>query len=426
MATTSLWVPVVEDGDQNLHARRSLPVTLTASNWVNAAEALLGSRSHDASRLIGVGIQIDPTLPTSYFNLGLSLHHSGKIAAAIRAYRQALQLSGHEERPSPTWTSANRNLAQDLLLIGQFEEGWQRYEDRLRTSQNSLFHSRCDAPWSGVCDQRPLTRLVLFAEQGLGDTFMFCRFATQLQNRLDVPVSLVCQNALVNLLDRGTGIDAVVSNSNDPTLKEPGSLWCPLLSLPHRLKLDPSTLSSDGPYIQVDPSMVELWRQRLQRQPGRRLIGLHWQGNPNHEGSLYTRGRSMPFKHFEPLKQLNDVEFVSLQKGFGSEQRTDTCQLPFVRGQDGVSHSMDFIDTAAIISNCDLVISADSGVVHLAGALGIPTWVALRHIPEWRWGLHGDRTPWYPSVRLYRQPTHGRWDVVIQAMQTSWQQQYPA
>ena len=141
----------------------------------------------------------------------------------------------------------------------------------------------------------------------------------------------------------------------------------------------------------------------LKRRPGHRLIGLHWQGNPRHEGSLYSKGRSIPFTELCGLKKL-EVEFVSVQKGAGSEQLQLDAGLPFVAGQGDVSASMDFIDTAAVLANCDLLISADSGVVHLAGALGIPTWVALCYVPEWRWGLKGERTPGIRACACFVSP----------------------
>ena len=152
------------------------------------------------------------------------------------------------------------------------------------------------------------------------------------------------------------------------------------------------------------------------------MIALHWQGNPGHEHSLYSRGRSLPFEQLLPLGQLADVEFVSIQKGAGSEQFQTNSELTFVAGQKSVSQSMDFKDTAAVLANCDLLISSDSAVAHLAGAMGIPTWLALRWIPEWRWGLEGECTAWYDSVHLFRQPRNGDWDAVIRAMITAWMQ----
>ena len=162
--------------------------------------------------------------------------------------------------------------------------------------------------------------------------------------------------------------------------------------------------------------------KQAEAYPGKQLVALHWQGNPGHENSLYSRGRSLPFERLLGLSHLGDIEFVSIQKGAGSEQLRLNQGLTFVKGQEQVSASMDFLDTAAILANCDLLISSDSAVTHLAGAMGIPTWLALRWIPEWRWGLEGMSTAWYDSVRLFRQPSDGDWESVIQEMVTSWMQ----
>ena len=139
-------------------------------------------------------------------------------------------------------------------------------------------------------------------------------------------------------------------------------------------------------YLSINAQRINSSRQKLTRTPVKKLIALHWQGNPWHEHSLYSRGRSLAFVRLLELRQLGDVEFVSIQKGEGSEQLRLNQGLTFVRGQAQVSASMDFLDTAAVLANCDLLISSDSAVVHLAGAMGIPTWLILRWIPEWRWG----------------------------------------
>ena len=169
----------------------------------------------------------------------------------------------------------------------------------------------------------------------------------------------------------------------------------------------------DG-YIRVSADLIAEWRQRLKRKPQHRLIALHWQGNPEHEHSLYSRGRSLPFHEWLGLQGNDQIEFVSIQKGQASEQLRTDQGLHFVKGQEAVSKSMDFQETAAVIANCDLVISSDSSVAHLAGAMGVPTWVALRWIPEWRWGLEGTSTAWYSSVRLFRQRFDGDWTGVVE------------
>ncbi len=364
-----------------------------------------------------------PELGAGYFNIGLALHHQARPEAAIRAYRLALRYSNSDALVT---TSAQTNLAQDLLLNGEFHEGWHRYEDRLNDMEHGLFRAHWGEPWQGMSDSRPLNRLVLVSEQGLGDTLMFCRLGVELQKHVRHPITLICQKPLVPLLQKCSELNQIVEENvqNTNTLAtENNLLWCPLMSLPERLDLDPDILKQDEPYLRLPHETVKKWRLKLRRKPGKRLIGVHWQGNPHHEGSLYSRGRSMPFAALRSLKDLEGVEFVSVQKGAGSEQLQLDAGLPFVEGQVAVSASMDFIDTAAVLANCDLLISADSGVVHLAGALGIPTWVALCYVPEWRWGLKGERTPWYPSLHLFRQPGHGDWTSVMLSMAERWRQE---
>lgn len=268
------------------------------------------------------------------------------------------------------------------------------------------------AAWQGFNDPRPCELLVLVAEQGLGDTLQFCRLITLLQQR-GLHTSLFCPEALAPLLRASSQIGDI---SLMLAHHSPGVRWCPLLSLPHRLDLNSGTIPAATGYLSPEPARVAAWQQRLYRRPGHRLIALHWQGNPNFERKLYSRGRSMPFAALAGLAGIPGVEFLSIQKGAGSEQLRTDAGLPFVAGQASFDASFDFRDTAAALANCDLLLSADSSVVHLAGAMGLPTWVALSWVPEWRWGLEGEHTPWYASVRLFRQPRAGDWEAVVQAM----------
>lgn len=424
VAPTAIGIPVVNDRNQNPHRSAPLPVKLAASTLVNAAQPLLQHEPARAQQLIGQGLRLDPALAAAYFNLGLALHHRGRIGAAIRAYRLALKRAEGPHGDALVQASALRNLAQDLLLCGRFREGWELYEHRLAERNHSLFEAQAGHAWRGLHDPRPLTRLLLVAEQGLGDTLMFCRLGISLQQHLNIPVSLLCQQPVQHILRSATPL-AQVSHCLSPSdLQPPGSRWCPLLSLPRCMHLNPAGMALQQPYLQQDPALVEQWRLRLQRRPGLRLIALHWQGNPRHEGSLYSQGRSLPFEALVPLGQLPGVEFVSVQKGDGHEQLRHDAGLQLVRGQQRVSASMEFSDTAAVLANCDLLISADSAVVHLAGGLGLPAWVALCHVPEWRWGLQGERTPWYPSLTLFRQGRAGDWGNVIGAMASRWRGLY--
>ena len=259
------------------------------------------------------------------------------------------------------------------------------------------------------------------SEQGFGDTIQFSRYALYLQ-RSGFDVTLLSQPALVPLLQEAVGLANVVDRLDLEGWQARCPLWIPLLDLlPCIQDQELWTPYSTG-YLKIQAERINTWREKLCRTPGKQLIALHWQGNPGHENSLYSRGRSIPFKRLLGLHQLGDVEFVSIQKGPGSEQMRLNEGLTFVNGQEQVSKSMDFLDTAAILANCDLLISSDSAVVHLAGAIGTPTWLALRWIPEWRWGLKGEHTAWYNSVRIFRQPSDGDWKSTIQSMVAAWRQ----
>ena len=253
------------------------------------------------------------------------------------------------------------------------------------------------------------------SEQGLGDTIQFARYAMLLQTK-GYEVTLLSQPALVNLLNKYGALENVIDKLVSKEHNCENICWLPLMDIGQKLPALNGTPPYANGYLNCNKADVENWQKRLQRDPTKRLIALHWQGNPNHEGSLYSRSRSMEFNDWLALREIKDLEFVSIQKGAGSEQLKLDQGINFVQGQAEVSATMEFCDTAAILKNCDLLLSADSGVVHLAGALGVPAWVALRWVPEWRWGLEGCTTPWYNSLRLFRQAENGNWQGVVEAM----------
>ena len=387
----------------------------TAQDWMNRGGVLLDPNPRLAKRLLAHGLLMNPSEPIGWFNLGIGLHQQRRIHSAVRAYRHCLALPHNTE----TEQAARNNLAQDLLLLGRWKEGWDNYGQRFtRKPGNYPLFKRAFGP----CHRGPLEPrrpVLLMSEQGLGDTLQFSRYALHLQQS-GFDVTLLSQPALVPLLRDAIGLKNVIDQLESEQWAELQPNWLPLLDLLPTLQARELWAPFSNGYIKIEAERVQRWSALLQRKPGHRLIALHWQGNPNHEHSLYSRGRSLPFERLRPLRQLADVEFVSIQKGAGSEQFQDNSGLNFVAGQGRVSQSMDFQDTAAVLANCDLLISADSAVVHLAGAMGIPTWLALRWIPEWRWGLEGEHTAWYKSVRLFRQPRDGDWEKVIGAMIATW------
>lgn len=383
----------------------------SASDWINRGAE---QARHDpvlSQRLISRGLCEEPRIAEGWFNLGLALHQRRRINAAIRAYLHALQ------QPHAPVASIETNLSQDLLLAGDFQNGWRFYEQRLNDKSkhdHHYFEGMAGAIWQGPSDPRPCEHLVLVAEQGFGDTLQFLRMALQLRDR-GLEITLFCQPALVPLLQEScTGLR--VCSEVPKNWFTASTRWCPLMSLPHRLNLNASNIPHSQGYLQAEPKRRAQWRRHLPKAEGMRRIALHWQGNTKHEGKLYSMGRSMPFETLAPLATLHNVEFVVVQKGEARHQVTAAAGFRLAQGQALLDNSMDFRDTAAVLADCDLLISADSGVVHLAGALGVPSWVALRWIPEWRWGLNGSQTPWYKCLRLFRQPNQGNWRAVVKTM----------
>ncbi|MBV8975353.1 MAG: hypothetical protein JOY74_09530, partial [Sinobacteraceae bacterium] len=189
------------------------------------------------------------------------------------------------------------------------------------------------------------------------------------------------------------------------------------LSLPSALKTRLDTIPAQVPYLAAEPERAARWAQRLRQLPGMR-VGLAWQGSPKAEQFVWARGRSWPLAAAEPLAQLPGISLVSLQKGPGCEQ---LGRVPFADrivelGSDLDAGGDAFLDTAAVMASLDLVISSDTSIVHLAGALGLPVWTALSVSPEWRWLLERNDSPWYPTMRLFRQPIDGDWATVVAAM----------
>jgi hypothetical protein len=259
------------------------------------------------------------------------------------------------------------------------------------------------------------------AEQGLGDSLQFVRYLPALQAR-GYRLSLCVQPALQQLL-RESGCSVPLLTPEQAATTTAG-VWLPLLSLPRYLHLDSSNPGGFLPYLQPPSSLVAQWGERLAPQDAP-LIGLHWQGNPSSE-LAGLQGRSLPLALFAPIAASLQIRLVALQKGPGHEQ-LQACSFRdrFVACQPQVDASWDFRDAAAIIRHCDLLITNDTAVAHLAGALGHPTWLLLHHVPDWRWGLQGDTTPWYPSLRLWRQRRRGDWPELLQRVLAGLQQRFP-
>lgn len=337
------------------------------------------------------GLAASPDHPGLLTDRANALRECGRLAEALAAYDAAL-------KRDPAHRAARYGRATLLLFMGRFAEGWPGFEERRITS---VWRPRgAKTPqWDGS----PLAgrRLLLHSEQGLGDTLHFVRFAQCLANAAAPPIVEV-QPSLRALLATMPGLDVRALADPPP----PHDVHAPLMSLPALLGIGDALGAERVPYLSVDPRHVAAWRDRLPRDGFR--IGIAWQGNPK---AAVDRLRSVPLAAFAPVARLAGVTLISLQKGAGTEQLDDIPPAMQVMrlGDDFAAGADSFLDTAAVIENLDCVISIDSAIAHLAGALGRPLIVALKAVPEWRWGPSGDRSPWYPSARLFRQSRRGDW-----------------
>jgi tetratricopeptide (TPR) repeat protein len=338
-------------------------------------------------------LRLRPAFPVIYVNMGNALRCQGKLAEAVATYEQALQLQ--PDYPAAHW---NRSLA--LLSMGQYESGWQGYDWRwLERGQ------RRPAYLQPFWDGSPLggRTILLYVEQGLGDTIQFIRFAPRVQ-QLGGRVVVICQRPLVQLLSGCAGIDKLVAEE-DPL---PGyDLQAGLMDLPRILRMSFAGIPAQVPYVVPDADRVAHWRRELGSSPGFK-VGIVWQGNPKFSTDKL---RSIPLAEYAPLVQVPVVRLFSLQKGPGTEQLDELRgRIPIVdlAGPMDATRGM-FVEEAAAMMGLDLVITSDTSMAHLAGALGRPTWVALPFAADWRWLLGRTDSPWYPTMRLFRQDAWGDW-----------------
>jgi tetratricopeptide (TPR) repeat protein len=340
-----------------------------------------------------------PEYAEAHYNLGFTLREQGKLEPAAAHYQHALALR-------PDYPDAQLGLAACYLAEGDYERGWPLYEGRLRVPGFVTPH---DLPrWAG----QPLTgrSLLLLAEQGLGDTLHFIRYARTLKEQ-GARIVLACQPALGRLLESHPDVDELFLLGSAAEL--PRCDFClPLLSAPGTFGTDASTIPCDVPYVTADPELRAKWRAELAGIDGFK-IGIVWQGSRDYPSD---RLRSIPLCHFAPLARLPGVRLISLQKGFGSEQ-ISTVDFPVLDLSDRLDHvAGPFMDAAAVIGSVDLVVTPDTAIGHLAGALGAPVWLALQFSPNWRWLRKRDDSPWYPTMRLFRQTAFGQWPDVFERM----------
>ena len=376
-------------------------------------------RLDQACAALEKAIAARPAWPEALINLGNVLREQGDISQAADRYREAVACDPNHvraagnlglallnlnqfEQSEATYVKAleqapeNADLRMSLgicqLAQGKYREGWANYEARWDAAAFTAHRRDFTAPtWRG----EPLAgkRILVFAEQGFGDTLQFCRFLPRLA-AMGAEVHFECQRALVDLCKSVSGVKNVIARKE--TLPETD--YCvPLLSLPHLMGTTLETVPADLPYLAANRSPSRAFDKQLQYE--KINVGLVWLGNPERRDDVM---RSCPAEALEPILSVDGLQFVSLQVGLARDDIPETTV-------DLGSDCADFADTAAAINAMDLVITVDTATAHLAGALGKPVWVMLGHHADWRYLASRDNSPWYPTMRLFRQGTPGDW-----------------
>ena len=350
-------------------------------------------------------LQINPNFLDAHNNLGLALQEQGDLSAASASFNKALRLKPNN--PETHW-----NYSLTMLLGGDYKNGWEKYEWRTTKDKDpSMPHAlpKCSY-WNGEPALDKTSQLLLVTEQGLGDTLQFMRYANAL--RKQGALVSICAQPILHTLIQASGIDQSPLTPQQANQVREGQ-WIQLLSVPKYLEVSPDNPVINEPYIKTTDELLSKWSSTLEAEQ-RPIIGINWQGNPKTE-KTGLRGRSIALEAFAPITGGRQISLLSLQKGFGSEQlKGCSFKESFVNCQDQINDTWDFLETAAIIANCDLVITSDTSVAHLAGGMGKATWLLLHKVPDWRWGLAGQTTFWYPSMRLFRQTESGNWNEVME------------
>lgn len=390
--------------------------------------AALG-RPDEAVADFDAALALMPAHPAAHYNRALALQALGRDAEAVEAHDRALAATPQH---AGAWLHRGRALAAlkridealasygkaaalrkndsdvafsealVLLALGDYRRGFAKYEARWRRTGMPEQKSRGRPLWRG---EYPLAgkTVLLHAEQGLGDTIQFARYVPLLAAASPKQIVLEVQSELTTLLARLDGGATVIARGDAPP---PFDVHCPLGSLPLAMGTDFASVPAPIPYLSADDAALAKWSARLDALK-RPRVALAWAGNASHYND---RNRSFSFARLAPLLSL-PASFVSIQRDLRND---DAAQLAAERRVIHVGDELEnFTDTAAVMALCDLVISADTAVAHLAGAMGRPLWVLIPFAPDWRWTLEGDTSPWYPAARLFRQTALGDWDGVV-------------
>jgi len=355
-------------------------------------------RYDDALRVGHEALDRAPDDLQTLYNLAVVYYRKLELDKTIACARRALTLD-------PAAPGPHFQLAEALLLRGEFAEGWSEYEWRYRVADAPPLLPSIDRPqWDGA--PLPDATLLLIADQGFGDAIQFCRYVPWVCARCHHVV--VVADPILHPLIRQMhpALELVDRWDRCP----PFTAYCPLSGLPrlHGTTLD--TIPGTVPYLRADPAQTRIWRARLQEllQPATRRVGIVWAGRPTHKND---RNRSMNLSTLAPIAALDGISLVSLQKGSGQGAMADYFErAPLLNLGAEIA---DFADMMAVVEALDLIVTVDTAVAHLAGAMGKPVWILLPYSPDWRWLLERRDSPWYPAARLFRQPSPGDWNSVV-------------
>jgi Flp pilus assembly protein TadD len=372
-------------GLQRPEVHNNLGIALQmADRWDDALRAFEGALAQDHHYL--------PALT----NRGNALIQLGRPEDALNPLQKAAELQ-------PGYADAHWLLSHALLVTGRLPEGWDEYEWRWNKMKAASYHrGGAELRWNG--EDLSGKTILLYAEQGIGDAVQFVRYASLVKSR-GARVVVECHAELVSLFRSIDCVSAVYARSE----KGPHfDVACPLLSLPSVFRTRMDTIPNDVPYLRPEAARVARWEKLLEPYKSRLRVGLAWAGNAGHAND---RKRSIPFERLAPLASTGGVQFISVQKLENGDARgPNPGVLPLV---DWTGELHDFADTAALLSQLDLLITVDTAVAHVAGALGTPVWMMVPFIPDWRWFLHRLDSPWYPSMRLFRQTVRRDWGEVV-------------
>jgi len=348
----------------------------------------------DAEAALRRALEIQPDYAEAHSNLGLALREQGRLEEAAAEFRRALEIE-------PDYSDAKGKLSILLLLQGDFERGLRMYEARREVLQTRRNFS--EPMWNGqIVNGR---RILIHTEQGFGDLIQFIRYAAIIAER-GAEVVIECPRPLVELFRSANGVrEVVVAGAPLPQF----DLHVPMVSQPMVFETTLDSIPGAVPYLFADSARREAWAKRLYVNHARLRVGLAWAGNPLNPQS---RMRNIPLKMLLPLLGVRGADFFSLQVGPGMEEIRMLPDPSLII--DHTKFIKDFADTAALMDELDLIISVDTAVAHLAGALARPVWTLLPFVPDWRWQLKREDSPWYPTMRLFRQPKSDDWTRVIQ------------